>query len=306
MLLAQDPKVLLVDEPAAGMTDAETADTADLLRSRSPASIPWWWSSTTWTSSARSAVKVTVLHEGSVLAEGSFDQVSSSDPKRHRRLSGEMTLAMTTAHRLLQSAGPGRGPLLTVKRTRSALRRCAGAARRLDRGRGKPGEVTCILGRNGVGKTSLMRAVCGQHAPSVAARLSGRAGHHPRRKTRRTKRARRASRCVPQGREIFPLLTVRENLETGFAAAGRARINAPSRTRSSTLFPVLREMLGRRGGDLSGGQQQQLAIGRALVMRPKPPDPRRADGGHPALDHQGYRPRHRCAPRPRRHGDPAR
>ncbi len=72
---------------------------------------------------------------------------------------------------------------------------------------------------------------------------------------------------MPQGREIFPLLTVRENLETGFAPLKRSERSIPDHV--FELFPVLKEMLGRRGGDLSGGQQQQLAIGRALVMRPK-------------------------------------
>jgi urea transport system ATP-binding protein len=72
---------------------------------------------------------------------------------------------------------------------------------------------------------------------------------------------------VPQGREIFPLLTVEENLKTGFAPLSRADSYIPDDVFS--LFPVLKDMLRRRGGDLSGGQQQQLAIGRALVMRPK-------------------------------------
>ena len=79
--------------------------------------------------------------------------------------------------------------------------------------------------------------------------------------------ARRGIRFVPQGREIFPLLTVKENLETGFAALPRAERYVPDEV--FELFPVLQEMLGRRGGDLSGGQQQQLAIARALTMRPK-------------------------------------
>jgi urea transport system ATP-binding protein len=80
-------------------------------------------------------------------------------------------------------------------------------------------------------------------------------------------RARRGISFVPQGREIFPLLTVEENLKTGYAPLKRADRNIPDDVFS--LFPVLNSMLGRRGGDLSGGQQQQLAIGRALVMRPK-------------------------------------
>jgi urea transport system ATP-binding protein len=72
---------------------------------------------------------------------------------------------------------------------------------------------------------------------------------------------------VPQGREIFPLLTVEENLKTGFGMLPRSNRTIPEDV--FTLFPVLKDMLGRRGGDLSGGQQQQLAIGRALVMRPR-------------------------------------
>ena len=80
-------------------------------------------------------------------------------------------------------------------------------------------------------------------------------------------RARRCVAMVPQGREIFPLLTVKENLETGFAPLGRDLKKIPDEV--FELFPVLQSMLRRRGGDLSGGQQQQLAIGRALVMRPK-------------------------------------
>jgi len=126
------------------------------------------------------------------------------------------------------------------------------------------GKVTCVLGRNGVGKTSLLRAVIGQHAVSKGAihfegedvtRLSP------------VERAWRGIAYVPQGREIFPLLTVEENLTTGFAALSRAERSIPDDVFS--LFPVLSKMLKRRGGDLSGGQQQQLAIARALVMRPR-------------------------------------
>ncbi len=84
-------------------------------------------------------------------------------------------------------------------------------------------------------------------------------------------RARRGIAYVPQGREIFPLLTVKENLETGFAAIRRPR-NGSVQDEVFELFPVLKTMLGRRGGDLSGGQQQQLAIGRAMVTRPDADD----------------------------------
>ncbi|MCA1998904.1 MAG: urea ABC transporter ATP-binding subunit UrtE [Hyphomicrobiales bacterium] len=127
-----------------------------------------------------------------------------------------------------------------------------------------PGEVTCVLGRNGVGKTSLMRAIVGQHPVSGGRiMLEGvdLAGMRPEDRTRR------GIAFVPQGREIFPLLTVRENLETGFAPLRRTERFVPEEL--FDLFPVLKSMLGRRGGDLSGGQQQQLALARALVTRPK-------------------------------------
>jgi urea transport system ATP-binding protein len=128
----------------------------------------------------------------------------------------------------------------------------------------EPGKVTCVLGRNGVGKTSLLRAIAGQHAISKGSIMLG---EEDISKLRPYQRARRGVAIVPQGREIFPLLTVEENLETGFAPLKRDERNIPDDVFS--LFPVLNSMLRRRGGDLSGGQQQQLAIGRALVMRPK-------------------------------------
>jgi len=128
----------------------------------------------------------------------------------------------------------------------------------------EPGKVTCVLGRNGVGKTSLLRAMVGQYPiASGAINFDGKdiTALKP------YERARRGIGFVPQGREIFPLLTVEENLKTGFGPLKREDRNIPDDVFS--LFPVLETMLGRRGGDLSGGQQQQLAIGRALVMRPK-------------------------------------
>jgi urea transport system ATP-binding protein len=127
-----------------------------------------------------------------------------------------------------------------------------------------PGRVTCVLGRNGVGKTSLLRAVMGEH-PVSAGSIAFDGSDITRLST--VERARRHIAYVPQGREIFPLLTVEENLETGFAPLRRDQRKVPADV--FTLFPVLRAMLRRRGGDLSGGQQQQLAIGRALVMRPR-------------------------------------
>ena len=126
------------------------------------------------------------------------------------------------------------------------------------------GAVTCILGRNGVGKTSLLRAVVGHHpVASGSIRLGG---------TDITnlpayERARLGIAYVPQGRDIFPLLTVAENLATGFPLLPRGERKVPGRIYE--LFPVLKTMLKRRGGDLSGGQQQQLAIARALITRPR-------------------------------------
>jgi len=127
----------------------------------------------------------------------------------------------------------------------------------------KKGEVTCILGRNGVGKTSLLRAIFGLHPIR-----SGRVRWDDRDLTHLPphERARAGLALVPQGREIFLRLSVLENLETGFAILPRSLRHVPDEIYA--LFPVLKDMLGRRGGDLSGGQQQQLAIARALVMRP--------------------------------------
>ena len=126
------------------------------------------------------------------------------------------------------------------------------------------GKVTCLLGRNGVGKTSLLRAISGLQPIS-----SGTITFDGAEVSRMPpyERARRGIALVPQGREIFSLLTVKENLETGFAPVSREYKKVPDEV--FELFPVLQSMLRRRGGDLSGGQQQQLAIGRALTMRPK-------------------------------------
>lgn len=126
------------------------------------------------------------------------------------------------------------------------------------------GKVTCVLGRNGVGKTSLLRGIVGQH-PISGGSLGWQGGDLGRLPS--YERARSGIAFVPQGREIFPLLTVRENLRTGFACLPSSERYVPEEI--FELFPVLKGMLNRRGGDLSGGQQQQLAIARALVTRPK-------------------------------------
>ncbi|MDX7953481.1 urea ABC transporter ATP-binding subunit UrtE [Lichenihabitans sp. Uapishka_5] len=128
----------------------------------------------------------------------------------------------------------------------------------------KPGRVTGVLGRNGVGKSSLLRAIVG-HQPIRSGRIVW--DDRDISKLPTHSRAKRGIAYVPQGREIFPLLTVRENLMTGFAPLARRMHTIPDEI--FELFPVLKTMMGRRGGDLSGGQQQQLAIGRALVTRPR-------------------------------------
>ncbi len=129
------------------------------------------------------------------------------------------------------------------------------------------GEVVCLMGRNGVGKTTTLRVIMGQRAMRAGslrfagASLAGRAT---------ADRARDGLGYVPQGRDIFPHLTVQENLRIGLLMHQRSRAEAAADLeRIYTLFPVLKSMLGRKGGVLSGGQQQQLAIGRALLTRPK-------------------------------------
>jgi urea transport system ATP-binding protein len=128
----------------------------------------------------------------------------------------------------------------------------------------RPNRITAVLGRNGVGKSSTLRAITGINSITAG---EIRFGDDVLRRLAPYKRARMGIGYVPQGREIFPLLTVRENLQTGYAGLKRADRSIPDYI--FELFPVLKSMLNRRGGDLSGGQQQQLAIGRALVTRPK-------------------------------------
>jgi len=125
-------------------------------------------------------------------------------------------------------------------------------------------KCTCLMGRNGVGKTTLLQCIMGQLALK-----SGRMEYEGKdlAKLNMEQRARMGIGYVPQGRQIFPMLTVEENLLIGLPARCDKQKKIPEFIYE--LFPVLNEMLGRRGGDLSGGQQQQLAIGRALVIDPK-------------------------------------
>ncbi len=130
--------------------------------------------------------------------------------------------------------------------------------------RAAQGEVTCLMGTNGVGKTSLLKAISGAHKRSggdvaLDGEDLGLLSSH--------QLAQKGIAYVPQGREIFPMLTVTENLETGYACLPKADHRVPDEIYE--LFPVLKDMAHRRGGDLSGGQQQQLAIARALITRPK-------------------------------------
>jgi len=126
------------------------------------------------------------------------------------------------------------------------------------------GEVTCVMGTNGVGKTSLIKAISGTHPRSGGDLILNGEALPPLPAHRM---AWKGVAYVPQGREIFPLLTVRENLEAGFVCLPTNEHFVPDEI--FDMFPVLKKMQNRRGGDLSGGQQQQLAIARALITKPQ-------------------------------------
>ena len=126
------------------------------------------------------------------------------------------------------------------------------------------GQCLCVMGRNGVGKTTLMDTIMGQHnAAGGTIEFDG----EDITRLNAEDRACRGIGYVPQGRQIFPLLTVEENLKIGLPARRDGLKSVPKAVYD--LFPVLYDMRGRQGGDLSGGQQQQLAIGRALVIEPQ-------------------------------------
>jgi urea transport system ATP-binding protein len=128
----------------------------------------------------------------------------------------------------------------------------------------RAGEVTCIMGTNGVGKTSLLKALAGTHLRSGGKVILD--GEDVPRVPPQGM-AKRGLAVVPQGRMIFPLLTVTENMQTAFALLPKSDHRIPDEIYD--LFPVLKDLGHRRGGDLSGGQQQQLAIARAMIMQPK-------------------------------------
>ncbi|MEP6963129.1 MAG: urea ABC transporter ATP-binding subunit UrtE [Acidobacteriota bacterium] len=126
------------------------------------------------------------------------------------------------------------------------------------------GSRMCLMGRNGMGKTTLLKCIMGlQSVSSGGITFDG----SDLVKSAAEQRAKRGIGYVPQGREIFPQLTVEENLRVGLGIRKNGARSIPNRIYD--LFPMLKQMLNRRGGDLSGGQQQQLAIGRALVLEPK-------------------------------------
>lgn len=128
----------------------------------------------------------------------------------------------------------------------------------------KQGQCTVLMGRNGVGKTTLLKCIMGELSLSSGAILFE---DEDISSLNTESRPRKGIGYVPQGRQIFPLLTVEENLQIGLPVLARGERKIADYI--FDLFPVLKDMLARRGGDLSGGQQQQLAIARALVVKPK-------------------------------------
>ncbi|MEL6573883.1 MAG: urea ABC transporter ATP-binding subunit UrtE [Pseudomonadota bacterium] len=127
-----------------------------------------------------------------------------------------------------------------------------------------PGKITALMGNNGAGKTSLLKAIAGRHT-AFDGNIT--IGGEPAGKANAYQAARNGVAYVPQGREVFPMMSVQENLETGYACLPKSEHRIPDMI--FDLFPILKDFLGRRGGDLSGGQQQQLAIARALIAKPR-------------------------------------
>jgi urea transport system ATP-binding protein len=237
MLLVQKPKLLLVDEPVAGMTQQEIERTEQILASL-----------------AGEHTVVVVEHDMDFVRSIARTVTKAASSPRARcvtcktiHVSSKYTwehdvLVTRDVHQYYGGSHTLRGASLSIPE----------------------GTCICLMGRNGVGKTTLLRAIMGL----VAVRSGSiRFGERELVGADASERARVGIGYVPQGREIFPELTVEENLRVGTLAQVGAARQIPELV--FRLFPVLRTMMGRRGGDLSGGQQQQLAIARALTLRPK-------------------------------------
>ena len=181
-----------------------------------------------------------------------------------RRVDGQQVQAERAGHRSVSWADERR--IRHADRRRSSTSTTAAATScATSRSTCRPAQCTTLLGRNGVGKTTLLQVPRWAAAGALGRRSASTAPTSPRLPP--YARARLGLGYVPQGREIFPRLTVEENLQDRASRRKSAARRIPQRI--FEMFPVLEDMLGRRGGDLSGGQQQQLAIGRALAMRPK-------------------------------------
>ena len=267
MLLAQDPRILLVDEPAAGMSDEETERTGELLLDlKGKHSIVVVEHDMEFV--RQLASRITGLHQGSVLKEGSFEHVSADEKVVEVYLGrsgsegegGEQFVAPDKNGDVEAPEEEGESLLklseLRVRYGESEILR--GVDFELGRG-----ELLALLGRNGVGKTTTLRAVMGEVGNSGGnIFLAGKnlQGKKPE------DRALAGIGYVPQGRDIFPNLSVWENLKISMSLVKDPQDEELEEVME--LFPVLKEMLQRKGGVLSGGQQQQLAIGRALLTRP--------------------------------------
>src|SRR5690606_31836195 len=242
MLLIQKPELLMLDEPVAGMSVTERQQTALLLKEIAKEHTMIVIEHD-MQFVAEIADKVTVLHQGKILAEGSPEKVKA-DPKGI-----EVDLGHEEEQHMLNvsdySVAYGQSEILRKMNFRVGNN-----------------EVVASMGRNGMGKTTLMKSLMGvipSQGGSVnldGKEITGLKSHE---------RVKAGFGFVPQGRMIFSTMTVRENIETGLTVTGRRSV--PSELYD--LFPVLLEMRSRRGGNLSGGQQQQLAIARALASDPK-------------------------------------
>ena len=274
MVIAPEPDLILLDEPAAGMTDEEVDRLVDLiaeLNQRHALVVV----EHDMQFIRRIARTVTVFHQGAVLIEGDV----ARDPDQRagaRRLSRQAGgLVATPSRRKRREASrcskSATSPPATRRSRSSSASNFEVAA----------GEFVGILGHNGMGKTTLLKTVVGQlPATAGSIRFAGteiaRAPSH--------RRARLGLGYVPQGRQIFPGLSVLDNMRMGAASAG---LGDDVLDEVLEALPRLKPILGRAGGVLSGGEQQILALARCLVRPSQAHPARRADRGHPAVDHRG-------------------